>query len=271
MNGKNPLFILLTLLAFLPLVASAAMQAGSVKAVRVSGDVLLSDASGTKLLEDGMIFGQGSSIKTANNGMAVLAFANGSTITVKASTVFRVDEFMQEPFQSRRSFADLSADPSQSSTRGFLERGEVAFNVKKLRPESNFEIFTPIGAAGVRGTAGTVAFNIVNGERVMVVTNANGVVETKAVGDGISETAWQELPQGTAIDFILDASGTLTLSPPAGLSNSQRQAILQAAGAAATTAGQGGDDLTFFDDTVNDIVLDPGDFISPTELDDVDQ
>ena len=77
----NSALLVVCLLA-IPSLTQAAMEAGAIKAFRVSGDVqLLDESSGVSSpLEDGQTFSQGYTVTTGTDSSVVLLFSNGSSI-----------------------------------------------------------------------------------------------------------------------------------------------------------------------------------------------
>jgi hypothetical protein len=99
-------------------------------------------------------------VNTDKNSSVVLVFSNGATMNLAQETSLAIDEFTQDPFADEISVAQLTAEPSASRTRLNLSRGELVGNVKKLNYDagSSFEVQTPVGAAGIRGTTFRIIF-----------------------------------------------------------------------------------------------------------------
>lgn len=163
----------------LPFLANAQMTDGTVRVFSVQGDVQLTDATGkTQPLTRGMTFTQGSSVRTGVNSTALLLFSNGSVVNVAAESTFRVDEFQQAAFdKSKGTYIRLAGDPSTSKTDLFLENGQVAGQVKKLQAQSSYNVNTPAGSAGIRGTDYVVTVVLDNdGNAITTITNVQGDV-----------------------------------------------------------------------------------------------
>src|SRR5690606_15609751 len=90
----------------------------------------------------------------------VLVFSNGASLNVGAESTLSIDEFLQDPFAEEVSVAELTEEPTSSTTRVRLTRGELVGNVKTLKHEqgSSFIVNTPVGAAGIRGTTFRIVF-----------------------------------------------------------------------------------------------------------------
>jgi hypothetical protein len=97
--------------------------------------------------------------KSRNSGV-VLVFSNGATVTLKADSELNIAEFLQEAWDTSLNVAEMTAEPSASTTNLHLARGELIGTVAKLNKEkgSSFNVQTPVGAAGIRGTTFRVVF-----------------------------------------------------------------------------------------------------------------
>lgn len=138
-----------------------AQELSTFKAVQVTGEVKLREEStGTTVpLKDGRTFQQGYTVITKEDSSAFLLQSNGATIRVQPNTTLSLAEFVQEPFSaSAGSYDNLASDPSKSTSRLALEYGEIIINVKKLQPTSSYEVATPVGIAGIRGTVFSISF-----------------------------------------------------------------------------------------------------------------
>ncbi|MCW5547678.1 MAG: FecR domain-containing protein [Opitutaceae bacterium] len=133
---------------------------GQIKAARVTGSVTATKDGVTINVANGTELSQGYVVNTAQNSSVVLVFSNGATMNLAQETSLAIDEFTQDPFADEISVAQLTAEPSASRTRLNLSRGELVGNVKKLNYDagSSFEVQTPVGAAGIRGTTFRIVF-----------------------------------------------------------------------------------------------------------------
>ena len=156
----------LCLILFLSLFAGAFVfgqdEAGTGAFIIVSkeGDVKVLDSEGAELPESESAAGktllEGQTIKTGPSGKIILLLSTGTLTTVEQSSQFILEKFSQKPFErdENATVADLAAEPSNSEVKLKLTQGTVLFNVKKLNAGSTFEIESPIGIAGIRGTDG---------------------------------------------------------------------------------------------------------------------
>lgn len=151
--------------AFVPVTTlgqiSTPTEGGLIMVARASGNVTAVGPNGdTITLKKGSEITQGYVVNTGDNSSVILAFSNGATINLAQDSSLSIDEFLQDPFSDEVSLAELTAEPTTSTTKLHLSRGELVGNVKKLNSDagSSFEIDTPVGAAGIRGTTFRIVF-----------------------------------------------------------------------------------------------------------------
>lgn len=137
-------------------------NAGRISVVLVTGEVYIFTAGETYriTLRTGSLITEGQMIATGPKASVMLAFSNGATVTIGEKSLVELDEFTQHPFSAMFKMSEATAEPSNSQTRLDLVRGELIANVKKLNKEegSNFEIKTPLGVAGIRGTTFQISY-----------------------------------------------------------------------------------------------------------------
>lgn len=98
---------------------------------------------------------EGHTIITEDQSEAILLFSNGSMTTLGGNARLTIEQFEQKSFKATNKLVkDLVAEPSSSKTKLNLNEGDLFFKVKTLAATSSFEIDSPIGSAGIRGTAG---------------------------------------------------------------------------------------------------------------------
>ncbi|MDX2081327.1 MAG: FecR domain-containing protein [Terrimicrobiaceae bacterium] len=168
-------YILLLLLA---VPAFAASQPGQATVIKTQGTASLVTKGGAKTpVTEGAKLGSGSGIQTGEDGTVVVLFSNGSTFTVEPDTAFRVDEFLQDPFDTAKTdFSKIEREPSTSQTKLQLTEGSIVANVRKLNPGSKMEVGTPIGVAGIRGTIVRITVTDNNGDITVKIDLTNGSV-----------------------------------------------------------------------------------------------
>ena len=103
-------------------------------------------------LRVGSIVPSGSQIRVEQHSEVALLFSNGTIATIGANTRMTIKEFQQESFG--RHDGNFSRDEEVSSARLLLdlEVGSLVVDVKKLKRSSSFQVSTPMGTAGIRGT-----------------------------------------------------------------------------------------------------------------------
>jgi hypothetical protein len=208
---------------FVALQASAQTQAGAIKAVRITGEVFRVDAAGAKTpVKEGHALIETDTIETGAGAGVVLVFMNGSSVKLAENSRLAIEEFKMDPLAENISVASLKDEPGVSKTRLNLAYGEMVGNVKKLKSASQFDVKTPVGAAGIRGTTfrillrfeanGQVAFQLSTSEGRVVFTGTvqiSGTGETTQAGmsQEVEVTAGQEV---TAVAQVNTTTGTVT-------------------------------------------------------------
>lgn len=215
---------LLGLFALLAFCAPAIAQtkAGAIKAVKVSGQVTRTSADGTEsAVTESQTLKETDIIRTADNASVVLVFSNGASVRLGETTRLAIVEFKMDPLAEDISVAALEREPSVSRTRLHLDYGEMVGNVKTLNTASSYDVRTPVGAAGIRGTTfrillrfdaqGRVNFTLSTLEGRVVFT---GSIPTS--GGEVTQTgAEQEISVPTGNEVVAVATvnpGTSTVS-----------------------------------------------------------
>ena len=168
--------VLLTVAA----VAAQGSQLASAKVVDVVGTVTKYTAGGDQApLQKGDILKEGDSVSVTALSEAKLVFSNGSELTIEENTSVNIAKLQQEAFAGNKSYEQLQADPSQSQTLLELNYGRLSGHVKKLRPDSSFNVDTPLGTAAIRGTkwSALLIYNAERGEFLLTVKNYDGLVD----------------------------------------------------------------------------------------------
>ena len=137
-------------------------QPGRIVIARISGAVTLTSKSDNVVRPaiNNEQISAGYIVITAPGASVVLIFSNGATVNLRGDSVLDIETFLQDPFAQDFKVAEATAEPSTSTTRLNLTRGELIGNVKKLNAAdgSSFNIQTPVGAAGIRGTTFRIIF-----------------------------------------------------------------------------------------------------------------
>ncbi len=208
---------------------SAQMLLGNIRVLFVEGrEVECIDAQGkASKPKAGDFLRQGVRISTGAGGRVDLVFENGSAVSIGPDSEFAVEKFTQAPFAGGGlDYRSLGGEPSASNLRASLARGGFSFDVAKLKKSSAYEIVTPVGVAGIRGTGGfasskagnanqPVAFGLYEGSASFTtpVGQAQNVERNESIGVG-----------GAGSNFLVEAN------PPggAGALEAARQAMAKA-------------------------------------------
>lgn len=131
---------------------------GVIRIMRLVGTATITEDSTGKTvdLRPGDVLAEHYTIQTGPYSSVVLLFSNGSTLLIKADTELSISEFIQDPFQASTEYmSQLEAEPSSSQTTLKLNYGTLVGKIKPLNTEegSSYDVATPIGIAGIRGTS----------------------------------------------------------------------------------------------------------------------
>lgn len=161
-------------------------------------------------LRRGDTFTDGYSVRTDEQSSALLIFSNGSSVSVRPNSTFDIEEFTQAPYDAGKgSFAQLQADPSASNTSLRLHDGTLVGEVKTLSSASRYEIHTPNGSAGIRGTKWVASVSKdENGNPITVFTNLTGTVTFSIPAQPDLD---QPIVSGESVTLSLGEDGTLTI------------------------------------------------------------
>ena len=134
----------------------SAMPVGAVIVINTEGKVSLSgktESDQPTQPKVGEVLPQGRFIQTDEGAKATLLLSNGTLVTIQEKTKMKVGAFEQAPFESNgRKVSDLEGEPSTSTVDLDLDFGSMIVKTKKLNKGSSFNIHSPVGTAGVRGT-----------------------------------------------------------------------------------------------------------------------
>ena len=101
----------------------------------------------------GAVITEGQTAQVGIGGKLVLLFSNGTITTLQSQTRMKIGVFEQVPFDAgNKKVADLEGEPSESQVVIDLDWGSLVVKTKKLDKKSSFDINSPIGTAGIRGT-----------------------------------------------------------------------------------------------------------------------
>lgn len=226
-------------LGFVATSGFAQTHAGAIKAMKVSGTVSRVDSAGaTSAVTDGTLLTEADTVVTGDNSGVVLVFMNGSSVKLGAKSSLLVEQFKMDPLATDINVATLKAEPSVSQTKLNLAYGEIVGDVKKLNKSSTYNIKTPVGAAGIRGTIFRILFlPAANGQPALFqLSTAEGLVlytaptgATTDVGQGSEVVATADVNVATgAIGTVTVQSQGISAEASAAIQTAVTNAIQQA-------------------------------------------
>lgn len=213
-------------------------EPGRIVVARVVGTVTLTNKAdnSTRAAVNNEQIAAGYVVTTAPEASVVLVFSNGSTVNLRGDSQLDIETFLQDPFAEDFRIAEATAEPSTSTTRLNLSRGELIGNVKTLNSAggSSFVIQTPVGAAGIRGTTFRIVFRPDGaGSAFFALTTVEGNVVLTQGGVETPVAAVNSQAQEISINVEVSvdaATGAVTVTLPEG------QTFTIQAAAATTTA-----------------------------------
>lgn len=140
---------------------SVPTKAGAIKVGKIEGAVhrLTADGRSAELkLGDTLI--ETDTVTTSKGALVVLVFANGASVKLGGDSKLKIEEFKMDPLGEDIVLSKLESEPTVSKTSLNLAYGEMVGDVKHLNKDkgSSFNITTPVGAAGIRGTTFRIVF-----------------------------------------------------------------------------------------------------------------
>jgi hypothetical protein len=148
----------------------------------------------------------GHTVKTGPASKVILLLSNGTVSTIKSNSALNIKKFTQEKFDpGRKKLSDMKGEPSSSQTVMDLELGDMVFDVKKLDKRSSFNIESPVGTAGIRGTSGQIGVMANNGATNLNINMFKGSVATRLRGSDISTL----VRQGQSFSAGISAAGVI--------------------------------------------------------------
>lgn len=230
-------FVMFAMAACLALSAQAQTTgrvAGRIVAAKVKGLVTATNTADNskRELKDNDAITEKYVVTTAQNSSVILVFSNGSTINLAQDSTLSIEEFLQDPFSSSYAMSTATSEPTTSTTKLTLARGELVGNVKHLNKDqgSSFTVNTPVGAAGIRGTTFRIVFRPdASGKAFFTLSTAEGeVILTGAAPEGTPVPTGKEVV--VEVEVKVDPStGTVTVTAPPTVVTQDIPAATQAA------------------------------------------
>ena len=192
---------------------------------------------------------EGASVKTGPGSSVSLLFDNGAFVVVEPETEFSIEKFATDPFSYEGiDYKTISKEPSRSVTKLKVSEGLIAVDVVPLNGKSKFEVLTPLGSAGIRGTRFGVSFSrATNSSSVVVVIGSVAVsgprgqmqVVSAGMGVGLGAGGFQALAQQVLASIIQQISQIMQALRPIIPSDSFAGAPPQTPGGDAATDDTG--------------------------------
>jgi hypothetical protein len=178
-HGRFSLMVSCAVAVLGAVIVSSAQAAEMGKAVvrSIRGHAQYQEAGGQWLeLKVGQILKPGSAVRTANDSHADLFMdQNGPVVRLVENTTLGLDKL---------NYTATGVD-TIIETQLDLRSGRIVGIVRKMASESKYEIKTPNGVAGIRGTeydiTATSVLRVVSGSMVMVFVKNDGTVITQVV------------------------------------------------------------------------------------------
>ena len=162
--------------------SDASLSKGAALVLTLKGEVSVLNSSSVNgtVASVNQFLSPGDSLETGKASDALLLLTNGTTLSVGANTTFELKAFYQDDFnEGKAKVGSLEEEASSSTVLIDLNVGDLVVDVRKLKKKSNFEISSPLGVAGIRGTsfrlsasADSTKLSVLNG-RVDFVSNEN--------------------------------------------------------------------------------------------------
>jgi hypothetical protein len=168
------------LVGVLAMASAQAVETGKAVVRSLKGAADYSEGGGAWApLKQGMTLKPGTLIKTGNDACVDLFLdRNGPLVRLMENTTLGLDKLCFEP---------TGAD-TVIETQLDLKAGKIVGIVKKLAATSKYEVKTPNGVAGIRGTeyiiSATGEVQVIDGSVVVVYVKPDGTVQTAVVNKG---------------------------------------------------------------------------------------
>jgi hypothetical protein len=170
---------LLALIGALAVSSAQAVEAGKAVVRAIRGQAQFAEGGNWLPLRVGQILRPGSAVRTANDSQVDLFMdQSGPVVRLAENTTLGIDKL---------NFEATGVD-TVIETQLDLKSGRILGIVKKMAATSKYEIKTPNGVAGIRGTeydvSATGVVRVVSGSMVVVYVKSDGTVITQVVNAG---------------------------------------------------------------------------------------
>ena len=258
MEGKSTGIIFLAITLFCTALLhgqeeDAAMVAGALIVVEREDPVAFLNADGQALEEEieiGSVLAPGNWAIVEKGGKLTLLLSNGTLVTLLSNTKMKAGDFSQAPFDpGDRKMSDLTGEPSSSQVGLDLDFGSLVVKTKKLDKKSSFDIHSPIGTAGIRGTEFQMDFDPGQGmqldvtESTVAFTPSGGASATPvSQGSGLDFSGSGSVATRAVNPVVAQSIARVTSSAVSASNNISLSAVTSAMKQTAVAGSEGGSD-----------------------------
>jgi hypothetical protein len=201
------------LVGIVSMTSAQAAQTGKAVVRSITGEAQYSEGGGWMPLSVGKELMPGTTVRTANDSKLVLFLdQNGPLVMLTENTTLGIDKLNFEP----------TGVDTIIETQLDVKSGRIVGIAKKLSATSKYEVKTPSGVAGIRGTEYSIAATgevyVLDGSVVVVSVRPDGSVVTQVVGTGEmfspSTGRVQPIPAATQDELLGEVRGLVAGAPP---------------------------------------------------------
>jgi hypothetical protein len=201
------------LVGVVAMTSAQAAQSGKAVVRSLSGEAQYSDGGAWLPLTVGKELMPGSAVRTANDSRMVLFLdQNGPLVMLTENTTLGIDKLSFEP----------TGVETIIETQLDLKSGRIVGIAKKLSATSKYEVKTPSGVAGIRGTEYSISATgevyVLDGSVVVVSVRPDGSVVTQVVSAGEmfnpASGRVQPIPPATQDELLSEVNSMRAAAPP---------------------------------------------------------
>jgi hypothetical protein len=175
----------------------ASEPSGDIRVIEVHGPpavIVMADGSTPPIRVNDLV-PPGSTVKTPADSSLKLLFANGAILILQPRSELRLTRFAsKDALPMQTTTGHRPSELSKSHTDLDLQSGAALLDVPPLKKESKFQVTTPLGIAGIRGTRFYVSIRndraaVGVAEGLVITTSLIGETQSLAAGQAIGLTA----------------------------------------------------------------------------------
>jgi hypothetical protein len=212
------------------LICAVSLEAASAGLLtNVQGKVTVISKGQDLVGRNGQAISDNDTIVTGIGASAMLTFNNGVSVKINADTSLMVEKYVQDLKPVRA--PEGTQERGVSTTKLKLNFGEIVGKDRKLNPNSTFQVMTPVGIAGIRGTEFLIQIRKdSNGQWSARFGVLSGFVDVQITGAAAAALNSLGANQGLDIRVDISETGEVTvLSTTAGALDAQQLQILNEA------------------------------------------